>query len=178
VLSRLRPVHRNWRPRPLRLPLPDDIARFAQLGIIASLQPFHKADDGRYAEEYIGHERCKSSYAYRSLLDAGATICFGSDWPVVTINPFLGIEAAVTGRTLDGKDWHTQQNITVAEALTAYTSAAAYAMFAEDEIGQIAEGYRADFVILNNDPFSLNPNWSSMAATATYVEGELVYQRR
>ncbi|MCH7792923.1 MAG: amidohydrolase [Planctomycetes bacterium] len=155
--------------------LPGDIERFATLGVIASMQPFHKADDGRYAEEYIGEARCRSSYAYRSLLDAGVVLCFGSDWPVVTINPFLGIEAAVTGRTLDGKLWQTQENITVEEALRCYTSTAAYAMFAENEIGRIAPGYRADFVILNASPFDPDPDFSAMAPVATYIEGRLVY---
>jgi predicted amidohydrolase YtcJ len=157
--------------------LPQDIQRFADLGVIASMQPYHKADDGRYAEDYIGEERCRSSYAFRSLIDAGATLVFGSDWPVVTINPFLGIEAAVTGKTLDGKLWQTEECITVEEALRCYTSEAAYAMFMEDEIGRIAPGYRADFVILSNDPFADGVDWAEMEAVATYVEGRNVYER-
>jgi len=157
--------------------LPQDIQRFAELGVIASMQPYHKADDGRYAEDYIGEERCRSSYAFRSLIDAGATLVFGSDWPVVTINPFLGIEAAVTGKTLDGKLWQTQECISVAEALRCYTSEAAYAMFMEDEIGRIAPGYRADFVILSADPFADQVDWAKMEAVTTYVEGRRVYER-
>ncbi|MCH8273403.1 MAG: amidohydrolase [Armatimonadetes bacterium] len=155
--------------------LPEDIFRFGELGLIASMQPYHKADDGRYAEDYIGAERCRSSYAFKSLLNAGAVLAFGSDWPVVSINPFLGIEAAVTGRTLDGKLWQTQENISVGEALRCYTSRGAYAAFAEDEIGKIAPGFRADFVILNRSPFDANPQWSEIRPTAVYVEGKLVF---
>ncbi len=154
--------------------LPNDIARFAQLGVIASMQPYHKADDGRYAESYIGAERCKSSYAFRSLLRAGAIVAFGSDWPVVTINPFLGIEAAVTGKTLDGKYWQTQENLSMAEALRCYTSNGAYAAFAEKEIGRLAEGLRADFVILDVMP-NAEPNWPNVKPFAVYVEGKKVY---
>jgi predicted amidohydrolase YtcJ len=152
--------------------LPQDIGRFGKLGVIASMQPFHKADDGRYAEAYIGPERSRSSYAFRSLLDAGAVVSFGSDWPVVTLNPFLGMEAAVTGRTLDGKHWQTQENITVAEALRCYTSRAAYAAFAEHEIGYIAAGYRADFVILGRSPFDPDVDWALIRPVAVYVEGQ------
>ncbi|HRI43373.1 MAG TPA: amidohydrolase [Fimbriimonadaceae bacterium] len=123
--------------------LPADIPRFAQLGVIASMQPYHKADDGRYAEEYIGKERCRSSYAFKDLLDAGAVVAFGSDWPVVSMNPFLGMEAAVTGRILGGAIWEPQQNLTATEALRAYTASGAYACYMEKEIGRIAPGYRS-----------------------------------
>lgn len=155
--------------------LPEDIARFARLGVIASMQPYHKADDGRYAESYIGAERCRSSYAFKSLLDSGAVVAFGSDWPVVTCDPFLGMEAAVTGRALDGKVFQPQENLTVAEALRCYTSRAAYALRAEDEIGRIAPGYRADFVILNGSPFGAEVKWGEIRPVAVYVEGVIVF---
>ncbi|MHC4218541.1 MAG: amidohydrolase [Planctomycetota bacterium] len=155
--------------------LPQDIARFGRLGVIASMQPYHKADDGRYAEAYIGPQRCRSSYTFKTLLDTGAVLVFGSDWPVVTLNPYLGLEAAVTGRTLDGKLWQTQENIPVAEALRSYTSRAAYAVFAENEIGRIARNYRADFVILNHSPFDAGVDWSAIAPVAVYVEGRRLY---
>ncbi len=151
--------------------LPQDIARFGQLGVIASMQPYHKADDGRYAESYIGPERCRSSYAFRSLLEAGAVVAFGSDWPVVTLNPVKGIEAAVTGKTLDGRPWQTQENITVEEALRCYTSRAAFALFAETEIGRIAPGYRADFLILSGSPFEPGADWNTIRPIAVFVEG-------
>jgi len=156
--------------------LPEDIQRFGDMGVIASMQPFHKADDGRYAEAIIGSVRSKSSYAYRSLINAGAVVSFGSDWPVVTINPFLGVEAAVTGRTLAGDIWQPQETITVSEALRCYTSRAAYAMRKDDELGRIAPGYRADFVILNNSPFDHDPDWSAIRPLAVYVEGIRRYE--
>lgn len=157
--------------------LPADIPRFAQLGVIASMQPYHKADDGRYAEGHIGAERCHSSYAYKKLLDAGVVLAFGSDWPVVDANPFLGIEAAVTGRILTGEIWEPQNNITVAEALRAYTSSAAFAAFEEREIGRIEPGYRADFVILEGSPFGDVRSWASIKPRATYVEGRRVFPK-
>jgi predicted amidohydrolase YtcJ len=153
-----------------------DIPNFARLGVIASYQPFHKADDGRYAESYIGADRSNGSYAYKDYLDAGGVIAFGSDWPVVTLNPFEGMQAAVTGRTLAGQFWQTRNNITTTEALRAYTSSAAYAMFWEDRVGRIAPGYLADFVILNEPIFAQSPNWSTIAPVATYVGGKLVYE--
>jgi predicted amidohydrolase YtcJ len=154
-----------------------DILRFGNLGVIASMQPYHKADDGRYAESYLGAERCASSYAYRSLLDVGAVLAFGSDWPVVSINPFLGIEAAVTGRTLDGRLWQTQECITIGEALRCYTSRGAFGVFAENEIGRIAPGYRADFVILSLSPFDPHVRWEDIRPMAVYVEGRVVPSR-
>lgn len=157
--------------------LPSDIPRFAELGVIASMQPYHKADDGRYAEGHIGAERCHTSYAYKMLLDAGVVLAFGSDWPVVDANPFLGIEAAVTGRILTGKIWEPQNSITVAEALRAYTSSAAYAAFEEREIGRIEPGYRADFVILSGTPFGPVKSWESIRPRATYVEGRRVFPK-
>lgn len=158
--------------------LAEDVPRFGQLGVIASMQPYHKADDGRYAEGYIGPVRSRSSYAFKSLLAGGATLAFGSDWPVVSLDPFLGVEAAVTGLTLDGKRWQTQESLTVAQALEAYTSGAAYACFADKEVGRIAPGMRADFVILNNDPFARGPNWKTLKPAATYVEGKAVFEAR
>ena len=142
------------------------------------MQPYHKADDGRYVEDVVGPTRSRSSYTFKTLLDTGAVLVFGSDWPVVTLNPFLGIEAAVTGRTLDGRTWQTQENITVAEALRCYTSRAAYAVFAEDEIGRIAPGYRADFVILTRSPFDPDVEWSLLKPASVYVEGNRVVPRR
>lgn len=157
--------------------LPGDIPRMGRLGVIASMQPYQKADDGRYAESYIGEERCRSSYAYKSLIDEGVVLAFGSDWPVVSIDPFLGVEAAVTGKTLAGKFWQTQENITVAEALRSYTSRGAYAMFMENEIGKIERGFRADFVILDRSPFDKRAEWADMSPDVVYVEGRKVYSK-
>jgi hypothetical protein len=122
-------------------------------------------------ESYIGAHRARSSYAYKSLLDTGAVLVFGSDWPVVSLNPFLGMQAAVTGRILDGTTWQTQENITVAEALRCYTSRAAWAMRNEDELGRIDRGYRADFVILERSPFDPEVRWERLRPLAVYIDG-------
>lgn len=155
--------------------LPADIDRIGRLGVIASMQPFHKADDGRYAESYVGAQRSRSSYAFRSLLDAGAIVAFGSDWPVVTLNPLLGVEAAVTARTLDGKTWQEQQAIPLFDALRAYTAGAAYALFAEDDIGRIAPGCRADFVILNRSIARDETQWNELRPREVWMDGQRVY---
>lgn len=155
--------------------LPEDIERFAKLGVIASMQPYHKADDGRYAERHIGAERCKSSYAYKRLLDAGVVLAFGSDWPVVDLNPFLGMEAAVTGKIMTGNVWEPDNNISAGDALRAYTTSAAYAAFAEGEVGKIAPGYRADFVVLQGSPFGAKVSWETIKPSRTYVQGRQVY---
>lgn len=156
--------------------LPEDIARFAQIGVIASMQPLHKADDGRYAEAAIGKERCKTSYAFRSLLDAGATLAFGSDFPVVTLDPFKGMHAAVTGRTLDGKVFVPEQNITAEEALTAYTRGGAEACGEPSRLGIISVGALADFAILNDDILSIKPDDLPNTWVAyTYVGGKQVW---
>lgn len=156
--------------------LPADITRFAKTGVIASMQPLHKADDGRYAEAAIGKERCKTSYAFRSLLDAGATLAFGSDFPVVTLDPFKGMHAAVTGRTLDGKVFVPEQNIKVEEALTAYTRGGAAACGESSRLGVIEVGALADFAILNDDILSMKPDDLPNTWVAyTYVGGKQVW---
>lgn len=156
--------------------LPEDIARFARIGVIASMQPLHKADDGRYAEAAIGKERCKTSYAFRSLLDTGAILAFGSDFPVVTLDPFKGMHAAVTGRTLDGKVFVPEQNIKVDEALTAYTRGGAEACGEPARLGNISVGALADFAILNDDILSMKPDDLPNTWVAyTYVGGRQVW---
>lgn len=155
--------------------LPGDIARFGRLGVICSMQPFHKADDGRYCDDYIGADRSRSSYAFRSLLNSGAVLAFGSDWPVVTQNPFLGMEAAVVGKTLAGEFWQTQENISVVDALRAYTLCGAYAMKMDGKLGCVSQGYFADFAILNRSPFGADVDWSLIRADSTFVGGRRVY---
>jgi predicted amidohydrolase YtcJ len=133
---------------------PDDIPRFAKLGVIASMQPYHTIDDGRWAEALIGHRRSETSYAFRSLLDAGARLAFGSDWSVAPPTPIEGIYAAVTRRTLDGKHptgWIPEQKISVEEALRAYTIDAAYAAFREKDLGSLEPGKLADMVIVDRN---------------------------
>jgi predicted amidohydrolase YtcJ len=152
-----------------------DIPEIGRLGVVTSYQPYHKADDGRYCESYIGAERSRSSYAFKDVLDSGGILAFGSDWPVVTNNPFLGMMAAVTGRTLAGQLWQTQNNVSVTEALRGYTSSGAYAMFWEDKLGRIAPGYLADFVVLEGALFAPAPHWGSIKPAATYVGGQKVF---
>ncbi len=158
-----------------------DIPRFAELGVIASMPPSHEADDGRWAEKRLGPERSRGTYAFRSLLDARATVAFGSDWDVAPISPILGIAAAVTRRTIDGKNpggWVPEQRITVEEALRAYTVSAAYAAFEEKDKGSLAPGRLADFVILASDPFRVRPDeLEKIEVDATVVGGKMVYSR-
>ena len=131
-----------------------DIPRFAALKVIPSMQPYHAIDDGCWAEKVIGYERCRTTYAFKSLLDAGAQLAFGSDWPVARTTPLEGIYAATTRRTLDSKNpngWIPEQKVTVEQALRAYTEGAAYAAFEEKIKGSLAVGKLADFVILEKD---------------------------
>ena len=159
--------------------LPPDIARFAVLDVIPSMQPYHKADDGRYAEQRLGDERIKTSYAFRDLLNSGATLAFGSDWPVVSVSPFLGIHAAVTGRTLDDDIFAPQQSITVEEALLCYTRNAAFALHSEDETGMIREGFAANFVVLYRDILQVDPeDIPTLQVVQTFVNGVRVFSQR
>jgi len=158
---------------------PDDIERFAIQDVIASMQPYHAIDDGRWAERVIGPERIKTTYAFRSLIDAGARVTFGSDWYVAPATPIEGIYAAVTRRTIDGANpdgWVPEQKISVEEALTAYTSDAAYASFEEDRKGTIRAGMLADLVLLDRDLTAVSPETiPETQVLATIVGGKIVY---
>jgi predicted amidohydrolase YtcJ len=160
---------------------PSDIARFARQGVVASMQPYHAIDDGRWAEKRIGLERCRTTYAFRSLLDSGALLAFGSDWDVAPLSAIAGIDAAVNRRTLDGrnpKGWIPGQKIRVEEALRAYTTSAARAGFAEGEKGSLAVGRLADFVVLSRDVLSISPGEiPEVQVDATVVGGRVVYSR-
>jgi predicted amidohydrolase YtcJ len=159
-----------------------DIPRFARDHVIASMQPYHAIDDGRWAEKRIGHERAKTTYAFRSLLDSGATLAFGTDWTVAPLNPLLTIYAAVTRRTLDGKHpngWIPEQRISVEEAVRAYTVGSAYAEFQEKEKGTITPGKRADVVILSRDIFKIDPTEiEKVKVVMTIMDGRVVYEAR
>jgi predicted amidohydrolase YtcJ len=159
---------------------PQDFARFHQLGVIASMQPYHAIDDGRWAEKRLGPERAKTSYAWRSMLDAGVPLAFGSDWPVAPLSPILGIYAAVTRATLDGKHpdgWYPEQRLTVEESLRAYTQGAAYAAFEEAEKGSIAPGKLGDVAVLSDDLFTIPPTKiKDSHVVMTIVGGKIVYE--
>ena len=159
-----------------------DFARFAKLHVIASMQPYHAIDDGRWAEKPLGHDRARCSYAWRSFLDHGVTLAFGTDWPVAPLNPVLGLYAAVTRATLDGKNpagWIPEEKITLPEAVEAYTMGAAFAEFQEHDKGSIAPGKLADMVILTGNIFDLKPEAiRNVKVETTIVGGKVVYAAR
>jgi len=161
---------------------PQDIPRFARDKVIASMQPYHAIDDGRWAEKRIGKERAKTTYAFRSLLDSGAMLAFGTDWTVAPLNPMLSVYAAVTRRTLDGKNskgWVPEQKISVEEAVRAYTVGSAYAEFQETVKGTITVGKVADVVMLSRDIFKIDPKEiENVKVVLTMVDGRVVYEVR
>jgi predicted amidohydrolase YtcJ len=161
---------------------PDDIPRFASLGVLPVMQPYHAIDDGRWAEKAIGADRIKTTYAFKSLLEADAKLAFGSDWFVAPPIPLLGIYAAVTRRTLDSKNpdgWVPDQKITVEQALKAYTIAGAYASFEEDIKGSLAPGKLADFVILDQNLLEIDPaSIKEVNVLMTYVDGKKMFTSR
>ena len=156
-----------------------DFDRFAQLHVIASVQPYHAIDDGRWAEERIGHDRASRTYAFRTFLNHGVRLAFGTDWNVAPLNPMLGLYAAVTRATLDGKNpngWFPQQKLTVAEAVEAYTMGSAYAEFQEKDKGSIGPGKLADMVLLSDDLFSIDPvKIRDVKVLTTWVGGKIVW---
>jgi hypothetical protein len=162
--------------------LPADIPRFARLQVIASMQPYHCIDDGRWAEKRIGPDRARTTYAFRSLLDSGAVLAFGSDWDVAPMEPLMGIYAAVTRRPLDGsrpQGWIPEQKITVAEAVHAYTMGSAYASFDEQKKGSLEPGKLADLVVLSEDIFRIEPERVRDAKVdITILGGKVIYERK
>jgi predicted amidohydrolase YtcJ len=159
-----------------------EIPRFGAQKVIASMQPYHAADDGRWCEKRIGPERSKGTYAFRSLLDSGAVLAFGSDWTVAPLNPLTGIKAAVTRQTLDGKHpngWIPEQKITLDETIRAYTVGSAYAEFMETKKGALAPGYLADIVMLDQDLYKIDPNDIDKAKVLlTILDGKIVHEGR
>jgi hypothetical protein len=157
-----------------------DIQRFKELNIIASMQPYHAIDDGRWAEALIGPERIKTTYAFNSLLKAGTKLTFGSDWPVAPASPILGIYAATTRRTLDDQNldgWVPDEKITVEQAMIAYTKNAAFSSFDEQIKGTLEVGKLADFVILNKNIFKIALHEiKEVSVIATYVGGVKMYE--
>ena len=161
---------------------PEDVQRFAIQNVIASMQPYHAIDDGRWAERVIGAERAKTTYAFRSLLDSGARVAFGSDWYVAPASVIQGIDAAVNRRTLDGANpdgWVPGEKITVEEALRAYTVEGAYAAYDENDRGRLAAGLLADFVVLDRDITEIDSDEIAKAQVLrTVVGGRTVFELR
>jgi predicted amidohydrolase YtcJ len=166
---------------------PDDFSRLGKLRVVAEVQPYHLSDDMRWMEERIGRERCKGAYAFRSIMDSGAVLSFGTDWPGTSaseypINPMLGLYAAVTRQTLTGEPaagWFPEQRITIQDAIRAYTLNTAYANFEEKTKGSIEVGKLADMVVLTKNLLQVSPREILDAqVTLTIVEGKVVYDSR
>lgn len=160
----------------------EDIPRFGRLKVIPSMQPVHLSDDGRWAGKRLDEKRLKGTYAFRTLLDTGAPLAFGTDWAVAPLNPFFGVYAAVTRQTADGKNpggWIPEQKITVEEAVRCYTAGSAYAEFQENVKGTLSAGKLADIIIVSDDIFTIDPVKISQAKVLTTVmDGRIVYQAR
>jgi predicted amidohydrolase YtcJ len=170
---------RRWRVEHAQHMAAKDFDRFAKLHVIASVQPYHAIDDGRWAEGRIGHDRASRTYAFRTFLDHGVRLALGTDWNVAPLNPMLTLYAAVTRATLDGKNpqgWFPEQKLTVKEAIQAYTLGSAYAEFQEKEKGSITPGKLADMVLLSDDVFTIDPvKIRGVRALKTWVGGKLTY---
>jgi predicted amidohydrolase YtcJ len=170
---------RRWRIEHSQHMAAKDFVRYARLGVIASVQPYHAIDDGRWAESRIGPDRIKRTYAFRTFLENGVRLAFGTDWSVAPLSPMWTVYAAVTRATLDGKNpdgWLPEQKLTVAESIEAYTMGSAYAEFQEKEKGSITPGKLADFVVLSDDIFKIPPAAiKNVKIEATYLGGKLVY---
>jgi predicted amidohydrolase YtcJ len=158
-----------------------DFARFSQLDVIASVQPYQAIDDGRWAEVRIGHDRASRTYAFRTFLNHGVHLAFGTDWPYAPLDPMLTVYAAVTRATLDGKNpngWFPDQKLTVAEAVEEYTAGSAYAEFQEKEKGSITPGKLADMVLLSDDIFTIDAvKIRDVKVIKTIVGGRVVWDR-
>jgi predicted amidohydrolase YtcJ len=158
-----------------------DFSRFAQLNVIASVQPYQAIDDGRWAEARIGHDRASRTYAFRTFLNDGVQLAFGTDWDVAPLSPILTVYAAVTRATLDGKNpdgWFPEQKLTVTEAVEAYTMGSAYAEFQEEVKGSITPGKLADMVLLSDDIFSIEPaKIRAVNVLKTIVGGKVVWDQ-
>ena len=160
---------------------PQDIPRFGMQRVVASMQPYHAIDDGRWVEQRIGPVRIKTTYAFRTLYDTEVPLAFGSDWTVAPLDPMLGVYAAVTRRTLDGKNpggWVPEQKITLGETLRAYTYGNAWATFNEQKWGTLAPGRFADVVVLDRDPFTVPAeSLGTIKPRYTLVGGKVVYRK-
>jgi predicted amidohydrolase YtcJ len=170
---------RRWRIEHAQHMAAKDFDRFAQLHVIASVQPYHAIDDGRWAERRIGHDRSSRTYAFRTFLDHGVRLALGTDWNVAPLNPMLTLYAATTRATLDGKNpkgWFPEQKLTIKEAIEAYTMGSAYAEFQEKEKGSVTPGKLADMVLLSDDVLNIDPvKIRDVKVLKTWVGGKLTY---
>jgi hypothetical protein len=171
---------RRWRIEHAQHMAAADFARMASLGVIASVQPYHAIDDGRWAERKIGPERAKTTYAFRSFLDAGVPLAFGTDWPVAPLDPMRSVYAAVTRETLEGAHpggWVPEEKIGLDEAFAAYASGSSYADGTESWKGRLAPGFAADLVVLSEDPWAIPAeDLAEVEAVLTMVGGKVVYR--
>jgi len=171
---------RRWRIEHAQHLRPGDIGRFGRLGVVASVQPYHAYDDGRWAERKIGKVRARTTYAFKSLLEGGARLAFGSDWTVAPLDPISGIFAAVTRATSDGKNpggWIPEEKLSLEDALRAYTTGGAYAEFSEKTKGSITPGKLADLVVLDRNLFAIPPPEIGAARVVmTIVGGRIVFE--
>jgi predicted amidohydrolase YtcJ len=174
------PRDRRWRIEHAQHMAAKDFDRFARLHVIASVQPYHAIDDGRWAEGRIGHDRASRTYAFRTFLNHGVRLALGTDWNVAPLNPMLTLYAAVTRATLDGKNpngWFPEQKLTIKEAIEAYTMGSAYAEFQENEKGSITPGKLADMVLLSGDVLTIDPvKIRDVRVLKTWVGGKLTYE--
>jgi predicted amidohydrolase YtcJ len=170
---------RRWRIEHAQHMAAKDFDRFAQLHVIASVQPYHAIDDGRWAERRIGHDRASRTYAFRTFLDHGVRLALGTDWDVAPLNPMFTLYAATTRATLDDKNpkgWFPEQKLSIQEAVEAYTMGSAYAEFQENEKGSITAGKLADMVLLSDDVLSIDPvKIRDVKVLKTWVGGKLTY---
>lgn len=174
------PADRRWRIEHAQHMAAKDFDRFAQLHVIASVEPYHAIDDGRWAEGRIGHDRASRTYAFRTFLDHGVRLALGTDWSVAPLNPMLTLYAAVTRSTLDGKNpngWFPEQKLTIKEAIEAYTMGSACAEFQEKEKGSITAGKLADIVLLSDDVLTIDPvKIRDVKVLKTWLGGKLTYE--
>ncbi|MCB2079616.1 MAG: amidohydrolase family protein, partial [Novosphingobium sp.] len=172
----------RWRIEHAQVVDPADFARFGKHGIVASMQPEHQTSDRTMAEARLGPARLAGAYAWKSLSGAGATLAFGSDAPVEPATPFAGMAAAITRQDAEGQPfggWQPQERLTREQALAAYTTGGAHALFAEGRLGRIALGQRADFVIIDRDPTLATPDeLRAMKVLQTWVNGQMVYKAK
>jgi predicted amidohydrolase YtcJ len=175
------PADRRFRIEHAQHMAAKDFDRFAALGVVASMQPYHAIDEASWAEGRIGPDRIKRTYAFRTMIDHGVHLAFGTDWDVAPLNPMLGLYAAVTRAGLDGKTpggWVPEQKITVPEAVTAYTRGSAYAEFQEKNKGALAPGMLADLVILSDDIFRIPPEKiRDVKVVTTIAGGRVIWPR-